>query len=234
MGSEITREPLRTKVRRVLLDRILTGELKPESRIKEAKLCEDFGISRTPLREALLKLHFEGFLESVPGHGFSVRPLDRETASELITIAGQMEAVAVRLTDEFSPEQLEALRRTNDERKAKMDDLRAEVQADREWHAKLVENCGNRRLIQLLDQVRTRLARFAQGFVKDTDRVEIAVAQHEQIMEALAAGNRELALERLEEHWEMAMEDLPPAQSTDGGDAGAENRKGSEVSTNDR
>lgn len=234
MGSEITREPLRTKVRRVLLDRILTGQLKPESRIEESKLCEDFGISRTPLREALLRLHFEGFLESVPGQGFSVRPLDRETASELITIACQMEAVAVRLTDEFSPEQLESLRRTNDERQAKMDDLRAEVQADREWHATLVGNCGNQRLIQLLDQVRTRLARFAQGFVKDIDRVEIAVAQHEKIMEALAAGDRDLALERLEEHWEMAIEDLPPAQSTDGGEAGTNDRASGEVSTNNR
>lgn len=204
MAPKIKREPLRVQVREVLVDRLLRGELEPGSSLNESELCDELGISRTPLREALLRLEFEGFLLSSPGKGFSVRPLETETAEELTLIASDLERLAVSLTEDFSDDHLAELRRLNEKRRAVADQPAECVMADREWHDELVSRCGNEQLVQILDLVRNRLYRYGRAFMQDDFRVEEALDQHERIMDALERCDRDDALRGVEEHWETS------------------------------
>ncbi|MCZ7528349.1 MAG: GntR family transcriptional regulator [Acidimicrobiia bacterium] len=94
----IERRPLRDKVREEVLERLLRGVLPVGTNINEPELARELGVSRTPLREALLSLEREGLLDTHPGRGWWVAPLTPETVLDVYPIVGTLEALAVRLT----------------------------------------------------------------------------------------------------------------------------------------
>lgn len=207
--SRIVREPLRAQIRRHLLEWLLHGQLQPEANISEPELAQELGISRTPLREALLKLEFEGFLRSEPGKGFSVRPLTPETAADLYHLAGTLEVQA--LTDAGVPEpdrltELEEL----DQQRGQLVDAQADEEADemvrldRKWHQLLVKDCDNAELREVLEIVKNRLHRYEFAFAYDFERLgRKGVRQHQQITARLREGDLEAALRMLRKHWDM-------------------------------
>ncbi|HZI89906.1 MAG TPA: GntR family transcriptional regulator, partial [Candidatus Polarisedimenticolia bacterium] len=79
----IVRAPIRSQVRRYLLEGMLHGDPAPGSSINESELAQQLGVSRTPLREALLSLVGEGFLHADPGRGFFVLPLSAKEVEDL-------------------------------------------------------------------------------------------------------------------------------------------------------
>jgi len=201
----ISRQPLRTQIRRLLIEQILVGEMEPDSQIRETELTEELGVSRTPLREALLQLVFEGFLEAIPGKGFRVRPLTAREADELFTVGLELETLALRLAGGVSPEQLEKLRAINRERaellEAETVDRDTLVELDDRWHRLLVANCENRQLQRLLRLVRNRLYRYTHAFEGHRQEVRGAVKDHEEIQDVLEAGELGRAVELLRRHW---------------------------------
>src|SRR5881396_1764111 len=88
--------PIRADLRRIVLERIVRGELAPGVRIKESRLAEELGTSRTPLREALINLEQEGFVRSELAHGFSVEPLSGREVRETYPILWTLEGLALR------------------------------------------------------------------------------------------------------------------------------------------
>ena len=78
--------PIRAELSRIVRERIVEGELAPGTRIKESRLAEELGTSRTPLREALINLEQEGFVRSELAHGFSVEPLSGREMRETYPI----------------------------------------------------------------------------------------------------------------------------------------------------
>lgn len=210
--SLLTREPLRDKVRRVLLDWLITGKLEPGSSISEPQIAEQLGISRTPLREALLKLEFEGFLKSEPGKGFSVRPLSPDTAEDLYRLVGTLEVEALRnagLPDETLMDELDELDRR---RRTSADDHEAvkALRLDQEWHTRLLEACGNRELQAALDLLKNRLYRYEYVFADDFERLgRTGLDQHRAIVDALRDRELDRACELLRDHWDMGAESRP-------------------------
>lgn len=205
----IVREPLRVQIRRQLLERLLHGELRPDANISEPELAQEMGISRTPLREALLKLEFEGFLKSDPGKGFSVRPLAPETAHDLYQLAGTLEVEALTDAGVPGPERLTELEEL-DQRRAGLVDASGDehahemIRLDREWHELLLEDCGNAELRQILKLVKNRLDRYEFAFAYDFERLgRKGVRQHQQITARLREGDLEAARELLRGHWTM-------------------------------
>lgn len=91
-----TKLPLREELRQAVLQRILRGVLPPGSRIIESKLSEELGVSRTPLREALLHLEQQGFVRSDLARGFSVEPLSQQEVREIYPIIWTLEGLALR------------------------------------------------------------------------------------------------------------------------------------------
>ncbi|HEX7051816.1 MAG TPA: GntR family transcriptional regulator [Longimicrobiales bacterium] len=208
--SIISREPLRTEVRRVLLMRLLSGELEPGSRINESKLAEELGVSRTPLREALIHLEFEGFIESVQGKGFSVAPLRPKTARDLHAFVGLLEGIAMRSLANLTPEQLsrlvDELERINRELAVESkdpgrQDLETVIQLGDEWHGLLVSACDNEQILEILRLLKQRLYRYTYSFVRQAQRVEITLGWHEEIIEALRRREIDRAIELVHQHW---------------------------------
>lgn len=197
----ISRQPLRKEIRHHLIDRLYEGDLEPGSQIREADLTEELGVSRTPLREALLQLEFEGFLTSTPGKGFSVAPLDEREMSELFTVGRALETLSLRLAGGIDRERLETLRELNDERKGYLDRPERMVETDDEWHRTLAAACDNQQLLSLLALVRKRLYRYILAFAGHETHVKDAIRDHEMIQDALARDDLEEAVSHLDRHW---------------------------------
>lgn len=205
----IHREPLRSAVRRAVFERVVAHELEPGSPINEGELAEELGVSRTPLREALIGLEAEGLVESSPGRGFSVAPLREETARDLYELVGVLERLALGWCEGPSEEDLARLEELDAERLAAGLSPAESLEIDTGWHERLLETCRNRELLASLAREKNRLYRFEFVYMSDRARVKDALADHGRILEALARGDREGAGELLERHWRSGAERFP-------------------------
>ena len=146
-GGEEARLPQRAylALRRAIRDlRLAPGQM-----VLEGEAAAALGISRTPVREALVRLEAEGMLRLVPRHGFRVAPLDPGVLQELYEILEGLEAVAVDLAaSRATPAQLDGLDESvrEQQRALAADDLVAWLAADNRFHALVAEMSGNRRL----------------------------------------------------------------------------------------
>lgn len=207
MATIISREPVRAQVRRILLKRLLSGELEPGSRINESELARELGVSRTPLRETLINLEFEGFIEGVQGQGFSVAPLKAKVALDLHSLVGHLEGLAVRSLGTISVDELSKLlanmgRIDRDlARAAKKNDLEKVIKLGDLWHATLVSHSENEQLHEILSLLKKRLYRYTYHFVEDFHRVEGTLNHHKEIAAALRKGDIDMAVRLVYEHW---------------------------------
>jgi DNA-binding GntR family transcriptional regulator len=197
--------PIRADLRRIVLERIVRGELAPGVRIKESRLAEELGTSRTPLREALIKLEQEGFVRSELAHGFSVEPLSGREVRETYPILWTLEGLALRSSGAAISPLLAELSRIN---AALANSMEAEerLHLDTQWHETLLSQCPNRRLLSILSGLRTAIRRYEHLFMSDAELVIESVHQHQQISEALQAKDREEAVRILTENWRVSME----------------------------
>src|SRR5215469_8782888 len=94
----IERKTLRSQVREELLERMRAGDVRPGESINEVQLAAELGVSRTPLREALIALESEGQIESENGKGFRFVPLSAREFEELAPIMATLEGLALEVT----------------------------------------------------------------------------------------------------------------------------------------
>ena len=206
----IERAPLRREVRRIVLDRILRGDIAPGASIHESDLAIDLGVSRTPLREALLGLEREGFLRSEAGRGFFAAPLTAEDAGELYPILWTLEGLALAASPAPAPSRLAELTRINaDLARFERIPERA-LDLDRLWHDTLLSGCANRRVLVMTDVLKDQARRYERAYMEDSGRVFVSTQQHEDIVRALGAGQRDEAGRLLEANWRVSLDFLLP------------------------
>jgi len=190
----IERAPLRREVRRLLLEAIVRGDLAPSEGINEADLSARLGVSRTPLREALLALTQEGFLTATPGRGFTVRPLRLEDAEALYPILWTLEGLAVRASWPFPPERLRELEQANRRLETARDDAAIALARDREWHSILLAGCPNPMLLTMIENLKDHAARFEDAYMRHAGQVITSVSQHRAIQSAIRRRELDAAL----------------------------------------
>ena len=161
-----------------------------EIRLDERSLAEEFGISRTPVREAMAQLEREGFVRSVPRRGvYVVRKTKREVI-ELITAWAALESMAARLiTENAGVEEIASLRRVfaafdNGELRAHLDEY---SEANIEFHQTLVRLSRNSVLINLAENLFTHMRMIRRKTIGEKDRVDRSIRDHMHIIEALEA-----------------------------------------------
>jgi DNA-binding GntR family transcriptional regulator len=208
--SGIVRTPLRDQVHRALVERILRDEMKPGSRLSDSVLAGELGVSRTPVREALVRLEREGFLEVDVGRGFFVKPLSAAEVEEVYPILWTLEGLAVRACPPPTPALLAELERINGELGRAHDDPDLRTGLDTEWHRALMEPCGNALLLETIAGLKAMVRRYEYAYMLDSHLVPISTDGHTRIAGAVAAGDREGAAAMLEEHWKMAIVTLVP------------------------
>jgi DNA-binding GntR family transcriptional regulator len=205
----IHRTPLRQQVRRELLKMVFDGTLPVGERIAERAVAERLGVSRTPVREALMALEEEGIVESRPARGFAPAPLSARDVRETYPLIAALEVLAIRSADPATLPALGArLRQLADELEAAGDDPRALRRLDDRWHAQLVAPSGNERLRRTLEGLKRVVRRYELAWLDDGERVELSAAQHAAIADALAAGDVEEAARLLELNWRATMNGL--------------------------
>ncbi len=202
-SPRIGRRPLHEEVVDQLRDLIVQGTLAPGARLNERVLCGRFGISRTPLREAIKLLASEGLVELLPNRGAIVASIQPERLAETLTVMGALESLGGELAcRNASDAQISEIRALHYEMLAHhaRGDLAAYFKYNQQIHLKLVEAAGNAVLLHTYRQLNTnvRRARYMANLSKE--RWNAAVAEHEEILAALAARDAERLKQLLRDH----------------------------------
>ena len=205
-ASAGTGELTRTTLRGQALDRIrsliVSGDLAPAANVIERDLSAALGVSRTPLREALLGLEAEGLLRTEPGRGFFVQNLSEHEAGELYPLIGTLEALAV---EQGRPMVSTTLQKLASRFRCARSPARA-VEADNAWHETLIECCDRPRTAAILKQLRTAAARYEYRFFATPAAIRTSADQHDAISAALRRKRYREAGALLYQNWEQGLE----------------------------
>ncbi|MEV6005902.1 GntR family transcriptional regulator [Streptomyces sp. NPDC051976] len=172
--------------------------------LTEGDLADAVGVSRTPVREALLRLEAEGLLKLYPKKGALVLPVSAQEIADVVETRLLVEQHAVaKVVGAVPPHLLARLEESLAEQRvhAENGDLAAFAVADRCFHAEIVRAAGNRILAHLYDQLRDRQLRMGVATMHaEPSRVAKNLAEHTDILAALRAGAAETAAALVEQH----------------------------------
>ena len=184
--------PARERAYHELKYRILEGRLPPGSSLLETEVADLLSLSRTPIREALIRLQEEGLVEVWPRHGITVRAQSLDDLAEIYEVFSALEVKAVRLLARrgLSGSQVAALRSLMDEMEGvtRDNDIERWSRLDDVFHAELVGLCGNSRLQATLRQYWEQQYRARMAIVPLRPRPDRSDTEHRAIVEAIAAG----------------------------------------------
>jgi len=172
-------------------------------RLDERKLAQDFGISRTPVREAMAQLESEGFVRSVPRRGIYVVRKTKREVIELIEAWAGLESMAARLiTQTASDEEIAGLRKMfatseNGKHRAHLDEY---SDVNIEFHQTIIRLSRNRVLIDLAENLFTHMRMIRRKTIGEKDRAARSIRDHINIIEALEARDTERAGELVRDH----------------------------------
>jgi DNA-binding GntR family transcriptional regulator len=188
----------------LILEAIDIGHYKPGDRLVESDLAERFGVSRTPIREALQRLETQSLL-SRDGRSLIVASLDHDQLSELYVVRSELEGLAARLAAKHAtPEEVQVLHdMVRDDRKL-VRDPGALSRANRRFHTQFHIASHNRYLVQQLDLVHRSMALMATTTLAVEGRGEAALAEHDRIVAAIEAGDGDEACAALRAHISQA------------------------------
>ncbi len=204
----ITRQPLRHQVYQAILDRVHSGILPPGSRVKDTTLASQLGVSRTPVREALLQLTREGVLRADMGRGFTVGRLDPAEMRETGAILSALEVFALQSSPEFPDERVRALVEIDRTLGQTRSDAERIVSLEEEWHRTLLAGCPNLRLRSMISSLWQVPRRYMAAYLRESGRVSLSTQHHARIVEALRRQDRATAAMRLSHYWERGIEEL--------------------------
>jgi DNA-binding GntR family transcriptional regulator len=191
----------------LILEAIDAGLYKPGDRLVESELAERFGVSRTPVREALQRLETQSML-SRDGRSLIVASLDHNQLAELYAVRTELEGLAARLAARHATdEEMRVLRSMVDEDMALLGgDPRALSRANKRFHKQIHLASHNRFLVQQLDLVHRSMALMATTSFAAEGRDAMGLAEHDAIVRAIEARDGDAAYQALRGHISKAFE----------------------------
>lgn len=190
----------------LILDAIDGGTYSPGDRLVESELADQFGVSRTPIREALQRLETQSLL-SRDGRSLIVASLDHNQRAELYIVRTELEGLAARLAAQHATkEEIRVLREMVTEDYQLLSDSGALARANRRFHKQIHLASHNRYLVQQLDLVHRSMALLASTSLAAEGRGELALAEHDAIVTCLEAQDGEGASDALRNHISKAFE----------------------------
>lgn len=190
----------------LVLQAIDTGVYRPGARLVESELAERFGVSRTPIREALQRLETQSLLTR-DGRSLIVASLDHAQMAELYAVRTELEGLAARLAAKHAAEEeVRVLREMIEEDHALLGDAQALSRANKRFHKQIHLASHNRFLVQQLDLVHRSMALMATTSLAAKGRGEKALSEHAEIVAAIAAGDGDAAASALRTHLSQAFE----------------------------
>lgn len=190
----------------LILHAIDIGTYRPGDRLVESELADRFGVSRTPIREALQRLETQSLLAR-DGRSLIVASLDHNQMAELYMVRSELEGLAAKLAARHATdEEVRFLREMVQDDKARVADPAALARTNRRFHRQVHLASHNRYLVQQLDLVYRSMALMATTSLSAKGRSEVALAEHEAIVEAISRGEGDAAAAAIKAHISRAFE----------------------------
>ena len=206
-----TSKTIRRRIYNFLREQLLSGEIQPHQHLIEAKIAQEIGTSRTPVREALHSLELEGLIESIPRVGYVVRPISEEEVEEICEIRGAIEGLAARWAMEKDHKKLVVELGKNisiSEHKVAKGDLGTFVDMDAQFHEIISKFSGSRRLLELAQTLRRHMLRYRIQSIYSVDNVLRAIEGHKGILRAMEKRNFEEVNKAIRYHMEQVKKDV--------------------------
>ncbi|MDD6812731.1 MAG: GntR family transcriptional regulator [Lachnospiraceae bacterium] len=195
--------PLRDVVFNTLRKAILTGELKPGERLMEIHLANQLGVSRTPIREAIRKLELEGLVIMIPRRGAEVAQITEKSLKDVLEVRRALDALCAELAcDRITEEEKQELKKACDEfeQATITGDATTIAAADVALHDIIVAATGNKRLIQLINNLSEQMYRYRFEYIKDENQHKNLVEEHRMIYESIIRQDKEQAAQAAKLH----------------------------------
>lgn len=197
-------QPLYQQAYETIKKTILSGELSPGSKLVTTKMAEQYQISRTPLREALRQLQIEGLLISTH-NGMEVVTLDKEDFEHLshcrLVLEKDIIIYIVNAISDGEIEQLESIVKEAEEACEAKENMKL-LELNTLFHSKLHESCSNKRLVQLLNQVRSLLLIYRANSLNNQIANKEVIKEHQDLLQSIKNRDVDKALISVEQHLE--------------------------------
>jgi DNA-binding GntR family transcriptional regulator len=183
------RQSLREEIANVLRAAVVAGQMRPGVVYSVPTLADQFGVSATPVREAMLDLAKEGLVESVRNKGFRVTELADEDLDDITELRALIEVPTVAmLAASIEPADVEALRPLAQEivDSAADGDLIRYLDTDRRFHLRLLALAGNPRLVDVVRELRAQTRLYGLDQLVEQGRLTASAAEHLELLDALA------------------------------------------------
>ncbi len=209
--QRIPKQPLAVTAYETIVRKIICLEYQPSQHLEENQLVEELGIGRTPIREALVRLHSEKMVESHPKRGVIVRPITLQNTKAMFESMKILEIglVDIAISKDCSTF-IKKMKKSNKEVKKAIgaNDVFELVEANHEFHMNFAKSSQNEFLIRAVQDVRSeakRLSYLSYGNVIDPQRplqshYESVFVEHEQIIDSLIKKNENRLKELIEKH----------------------------------
>lgn len=206
-------KPLRDRIAVSIRSLIIEGKVGPGERLREPELASQLGVSRTPLREALLLLDSEGFIQVHPRRGAIVSPISARDATETYQVKGALEALAARLAcGQITPAHITRLEEINREIESAIDvgseDHAKILRLNAEFHHTLSDAAGNEKLSQYIRLLRSQVLRYNYIYLSTLSHLADSVREHAAIIVALKDSDADGVERLVRAHGESACKAL--------------------------
>jgi len=203
----LTNRALYEEVAELLRERIFKQELAPGSWIDELKLAEEYGISRTPLREALKVLAAEGLVTMKVRRGAYVTEVSERDLADVYHLLALLESDAAGVVaQQATPAQLAELQALHQDLESAVGDRERFFRINEAFHRQLLTVADNRWRDQMVSDLRKVMKLNRHHSLLKTGRIQESLAEHRALMQALEQRDAALAAERMREHFRNGLE----------------------------
>lgn len=211
-ASPAAKQSLVERAYEEIKQRILDNEYYPGFQALEHEIAGQLGVSRTPVREALIRLQHEGLVKLIPRRGMQVVPVVAADMKEIYDVLTSLESMAAELLARQKPDSktLEPMKTATADMEAALaqDDLDAWAEADERYHRCLIDLCGNRRLATMANTVRDQGHRARMVTLRLRDKPVASIEEHQQVLDAIEQGDWQKARDVHYQHRKRASDEL--------------------------
>ena len=194
---------LKEKAYDILKELILTGRLEQGKLHNEKRLAEVLGVSRTPVREALLELSREGMVSFVPSKGVKVLKITPKQVQEVFELRRIIEGYIIKsISKQLTPADLKKIEKilSKQDRSASKDEELSFIEMDKEFHLFMASKMGNQQIEAILQNLRDQIHLMGIRAIKDQSRSQQVLKEHQKIFSALKKKDAKRAHEELMKH----------------------------------
>lgn len=207
-GAKLKRTFMKDEVYNMLRLRIVTGELEPGTKLRDLDLSEELGISRTPIREALLMLESDGLVVTKANRWTLVAPIDIKEAENIYSIVWSLECLAMEQAfPNISPKDIKELEELNENfnESIEKEEIYPVLQADNEFHNKIIQLSNNLDLPKLLSSLKVRVQRIEIHYFSQMDTKYSSYIEHQQIIKGIKNGDLNYTLNAIKNNWKNSL-----------------------------